>query len=587
VSFLGYDPGRLTTLRRRLDELADEAAGLHFGDVDAAEAADAYQRAVRLMTDWRHDLTAISSCAFDSPFRPVALRGIEFVDVLRPTDTAWTTVTDPRSGLIVSAEDHARHVAEALATGTYRPQDMASALTTAMATPATRDIVLVMLGPHRFAAVAEELARSVAGGDANGDARRVLALLAAGFGAAFRAGSIERAAWEEQLAGHTDPYATALVLEHAGLGSDALLHLATATWQRWRAAPNTGLDNRVGPATQTLPIVIQALTTDPVAARRFVESLEEDDLWALLGGMDVPPAVALPMLLASADPYSGPPAAMERSMVKVLTFLDERRRQQLVPPEVGDGLGAYVGPYLEQLLGAPDASGYPYARWALGEDEADLLVAGVARNKASAASLLVFLDALVLTRFAEFVAAGPVDGVLLDHLGGLAGRTERLVADARHDVAEEQTAGWNAAWSLLGSKVSPVAALFPGPGTVSRAVSYGVSYLGEIWRRNGWTAAPPDPDVLMAQQQADIVRREDQREAALMAELYAAGRAAGAIPASTPRPPPATPGEPYNRTRVAWRQAAVDDEDADARDRLWQACEDFEAGWARAEISRR
>ena len=587
MSFLGYDPGRLMTLRRRLDELADEAARLRFGDLDAAEAEAAYQRAVRLMTDWRHDLTAISSCAFDSPFRPVALHGMEFVDVLRPTDAAWTTVTDPRSNLIVGAEDHARHVAEALAAGSYRPQDMASALTTAMATSATRDIVLVTLGPYRFGAVAEELARSIAGGNPSDDARRLLALLATGFGAAFRAGSIDRASWEDQLAGDTDPYATALVLERAGLTSDALLRLASATWQRWRAAPNTGLDSSVGPATQTLPIVIHALTADPVEARRFIESLDEDDLWALLGGIDVPPAVALPLLLASADPHSGPPADMERSVVKVLTFLDERRRQQLVPPELGDGLGAYVGPYLEQLLGATDASRYPYPRWSLGEDEAAVLVAGAARNKASAASLLVFLDALVLTRFAQFVATGPVDGVLLDHLGGLAGLTERLVAEARHDVAEEQTAGWNAAWSLLGSKVSPVAALFPGPGTVSRAVSYGVSYFGEIWRRNGWTAAPPDPDALAARQQTDIVRREDEREAALMAALFAAGRATGAIPASTPPPPPAAPGQPYNRTRLAWRQGAVDDEDAEARDTLWQACEDFEAGWGRAEISGR
>jgi hypothetical protein len=585
VSFLGYDPGRLSALRRRLDELAEEAAGLRFGD-EAAEAADAYQRAVRLMTDWRHDLAAISSCAFDSPFRPVALRGMDSVDVLRPTDAAWTTVTDPRSSMIVSAEDHARHVAEALAAGSYRPEDMAAALTTAMATPATRDIVLVTLGPRRFGAVAEELARSIAGGDAIGDARRVLALLATGFGAAFRAGSIKRAAWEDQLTGASDPYATALVLERAGLVGDALLRLATATWNRWRAAPHNALDSGVGPATQTLPIVIQALTADPVAARRFIESLEEDDLWALLGGVDVPPTVALPLLLASADPHSGPPAEMERSMVTVLTFLDERRRQQLLPPELGDGLGAYAGPYLEQLLGATDTSGYPYARWSLGEEEAAALVAGVARSKASAASLVVFLDALVLTRFAEFVAAGPIDGVLLDHLGGVAGLTERLVADARHDVAEEQTAGWNAAWSLLGSKVSPVAALFPGPGMISRAVSYGVSYLGDVWRRHGWVAAPPDPDALAAGQQTDIVRREDQREAVLMAGLYAAGRTTGAVPASTPPPPPAAPGEPYNRTRMAWRQGATDDEDAEARDTLWQACEDFEAGWGRAEVSR-
>jgi len=587
VSFLGYDPGRLTALRRRLDELADEAAGLRFGDEAATEAADAYQRAVRLMTDWRHDLAAISSCAFDSPFRPVALRGIEFMDVLRPTDAAWTTVTDPRSGLIVSAEDHARHVAEALAAGCYRPQDMAAALTTAMATPTTCDIVLATLGPQRFAAVAEELARSIAHGDATEDSRRVLARLAAGFGTAFRAGSIERGAWEHQLAGGTDPYATALVLERAGLAGDALLRLATATWNRWRAAPNTGLDSGVGPATQTLPIVVRALTTDPVAARRFIESTDEVDLWSLFGGIDVPPAIALPFLLASADPHSGPPAEMERSMVKVLTFLDERRRQQLVPPELDEGLGAYVGPYLEQLLGAADTSGYPYTRWPLGEDEAAALVAGVARNKASAASVLVLLDALVLTRFAQFVSAGPADGVLLDHLGGVAGLTERLVADARHDVAEEQTAGWNAAWSLLGSKVSPVAALFPGPGTVSRAVSYGVSYLGDVWRRHGWAAAPPDPDAVSDQQQSDIVRREDRREAALMAGLYAAGRATGAIPASTPPPPPAAPGEPYNRSRMAWRQGATDEEDAEARDTLWQACEDFEAGWGRAEVSRR
>ncbi|HEY1282801.1 MAG TPA: hypothetical protein VGF22_24175 [Acidimicrobiales bacterium] len=586
MSFLGYDPGRLTTLRRRLDELAEEAAGLHFGDVDAAEAADTYRRAVRLMTDWRPDVTAISSCAFDSPFRPVALRGMEFVDVVRPTDAAWTTVTDPRSGLIVTAEDHARHVAEALVAGSFRPQEMAAAVTGAMATPATRDIVLVTLGPHGFAAVVEALAGSIAHGDDDGDARRVLALLAAGFGAAFRAGSIERAAWEEQLADHTDPYATALVLERAGLARDALLRLASATWSRWRAAPNTGLDSGVGPASQTLPIVIRALTADPVAARRFIESLEEDDLWALLGGIDVPVAVALPLLLTSADPHSGPPADMERSVVKILTFLDERRRQQLVPPELDDGLGAYVGPYLEQLLGAPDASGYPSTRWSVAEDEAAALVAGVARNKASATSLLVFLDALVLTRFAQFVTAGPVDGVLLDHLGGLAGLTERLVADARHDVAAEQTAGWNAAWSLLGSRVSPIAALFPGPGLVSRAVSYGVSSLGEIWRRNGWVAAPPDPDALAARQQTDIVRREDQREAALMAGLYAAGRATGAIPASTPPPPAAVAGQPYNRTRTAWRQGAIDDEDAEARDTLWQACEDFEAGWGRAEVSR-
>ena len=587
MTFLGYDPGRLRALVRRLDDLADEAVGLRFDDGAATDAADAYHRAVRLMADWRRDLMAVSSCAFDSPFRPVALHGLEYVDVLRPTDAAWTTVTDPRSGMVVTAEDHARHVAEALVAGSFRPQDMVAALTTAMATPATRDVVLVTLGPQRFGAVVENLARAIAHDAGSGDARRVLALLAAGFGAAFGAGSIERDVWERRLADDTDPYATALVLERAGLAGDALLQVATAAWRRWRAAPNNDMGAGLALAAQTPSIVVVALAKDPVSARGFIESLDDADHWTVLGGIDVPATTALALLLASADPRSGPPAAMEASMVKVLTFLHERRRQSLVPPDLDEGLGAYAGPYLEQLLGAADTSGYPHARWALDEDAAAALVKGVARNKASAASLLVLVDAIVVTRFAQFVAAGPVDGPLLHHLGELAGTTERLVADARHDVATEQTAAWNAAWSLLGSKVGPVAAVIPGPGMVSRAVSYGVGYLGDVWRQHGWVAAPPDPEALGRQQQDDMVRREDQHEAALMAGLYAAGRASGAIPATTPPPPAPTWHEPYDRTRMAWRNAATDEDDAAVRDLLWQAGEDFEAGWGRAEISAR
>jgi hypothetical protein len=584
MSFLGYDPGRLAALRRRLDDLADEAAGMRLDDPVAADAADAYQRAVRLMTEWRHDVVAISSCAFDSPFRPVALGGVDVLDVLRPTDAAWTTVTDPRSGLIVSAEDHARHVAEALASGRYRLDALASAVTVAMATPAGRDVVLATLGPEQFAAVAEQLARSIAR-DEDEAARWILAVLAAGFGAAFRAGTLDRAAWERQLTDGTDPYATALVLERAALPTDALLRLATAAWTRWRAAPNIAIDGGVAPATQARPaVIITALAADPLAARRFVETLGEDDLWSLLTGIDVPPTVALPFLLASADSRVGPPADVERSMVAVLTFLHHRRREGLVPDELGDGLGAFVGPYLEQLLGADDVSGYPHGRWSLSEHEAATLVGGVARNKASAASLLVFVDALAVTRFAEFVAAGPVDGAALQHLGALAGRTERLVADARHDVAEEQAAAWTAVWSLLGSNVGPLARV-PGGAAVNKAVGYGVNYLGDVWRRHGWVGAPPDPNELAVRQQADIVGREDSRLANLLAGMYAAGRATGAVPATTAPPPPVQPRQGYDRTSLSWRRQATDEQDADARESLWQAAMDFEAGWGRGEIA--
>jgi hypothetical protein len=590
MSFLGYDPGRLSALRRRLDDLADEANGLRFDDAAASEAADSYQRAVRVMTDWRVDLAAIASCAFDSPFQPVALDGFDpaVVDVLRPLDAAWTTVTDPRSGVVVSAEDHARHLAEALAAGHYRVEALATSLTTALATASTRDVLLATLGPDRFAAVLEDLARSIARAGAGADdAERLLRALAAAFGSSHRAGTIDRAAWEHELVDEVDPYAAALVLVRAGLGGELLSRLAKAAWDRWRAAPNIGIDSGVGPSSQTLPLVVQALGADPVAARRFIESLTQDDLWSLFGGIDVPPRLVLPFLLASADPRSGPAGDIEHSMLTVLTFVHDHGRQALLSSDVYDGLGAYVGPYLEQLLGPDDGARYPYARWSISEEDAAELVSCIARNGLSAASLIVFVDALVATRFAELVAAGPVDGPVLDHLGWIAGRVDRLVADARLDVADEHADAWAAAWGLIGGKVGGrLGSFVPGfvPSTVvSKAVSYGIGYFGDVWQERGWVGAPVDPDAVIAAQRAAVGSREDERQASLLAGLYAAGIATGAIPATTSPPPPVVPGEDYLHTRTTWRNGATDEQDFAARDTLWRAAEAFEAGMGRAE----
>lgn len=589
MSFLGYDPGRLSALRRRLDELADEADGLgrRFDDNAAAEAGDSYRRAVRLMTEWRRDLAAIASCAFGSPFRPVALDALDadFVDVLRPGDAAWTTVTDPRSGLIVSAEDHARHLAEALATGRYRVEAITPALTAALATASTRDVLLIALGPERFAAVIENLARSIARGGAHGAeaAERAVAALAAGFGAAHRAGTIDQPAWERELTDDTDPYATALVLGHAGLTGDVLTRLAKAAWDRWRAAPNVGIDSGVGPSSQALPLVVKALATDPLAARAFVEHLTDDDLWSLFGGIDVPPRLVAPLLLASSDPRSGSPADVERSMLAVLRFIHEHGNQALMASEVYDCLGAYAGPYVEYLLGADDGSGYPYTRWSISEDEAGAIVHGVARNRTAAAGLLVFVDAIVVTRFAQFISAGPVDGPVIDHLGALAGRVDRLVADAHLEVAKDQTVVWNWAWGVLVGRVGTTILTAALPGNVvtsaliTNAVSSGIAELGKIWQENGWLGAPESLDDVFAQEQAAISTREDQRLAGLMTGLYAAGRASGAIPATTP-PPPA----PGIEDRNTWRREATE-QDAAAREAIWRAAEAFEAGVGRSE----
>src|SRR5262249_40638054 len=185
------------------------------------------------------------------------------------------------------------------------------------------------------------------------------------------------------------------------------------------------------------------------AARLVLERLTDDDLWSLFGGIDVPPRLVAPLLVASSDPRSGPPADMERSMVAVLRFIDAHGHQALMPSDVCDCLGAYAGPYVEYLLGADDGSGYPYARWSIGEAEAGAIVRGIARNRTAAASLIVFVDAIVATRFAQFVSAGPVEGPVIDHLGALAGRVDRLVADAHMELAQDQATLWNWAWNML------------------------------------------------------------------------------------------------------------------------------------------
>jgi hypothetical protein len=595
MTYLGYDRGRLTALRRRLDDVADEAAGLRFNDSAAGDASDLYRKAVGLMTAWRTDLDAIASCAFGSPYQPVALDPADpaLIDVLRPTDAAWATVSDPRSGIVVSAEDHARHLAEYLVAvdvtsvvgDPRRAAELSGVLTTVTANAASRDTFLATLGADRFGLVVEELARSVAARHSAEEAGRLLAALAGAFGTSYRAGTIDRPVWDTVLADLVDPYATALVLQSAALDAEPLSRLASAAWQRWRRAPNIGIDSVVGPATQTLPLLVAALTTEPVAARRFIATLTEDDLWILFGGIDVLAGTVVPFLLASADPRSGPPEDMEESMVAVLTFLQSL--DALTPSEILDGLGAYVGPYMEQLLGPSDGSGYPIQRWSVSEDQGKVLVGWIARNRVSSESLVVITGAMVATRLAQFVAAGPVDGPVLDHLGAIAGRVDRLVADARMDVADEQDDAWDSAWSLLGGKVGAKSgSLLPGlvaSTVVSRAVSRGVGSFADTLQEHGWVGAPPDPASVAAEERGAVTSREDERQAAVLAALFTAGRATRTLPSATTPPPAVVPGVDYSTTRTQWRNAATDPADVAARDTLWSAAEAFEAGMGRSE----
>ncbi len=586
MSYLGYDRGRLLALRRRLADLADEQAALRAPDPLAADAIRRYRDAATGLVGWLADVAAIDACGFSSPFQPVALDPADpaFIDVLRPGDAAWSTVTDPRATTAVTAGVQAQHLAEYLAAvdlarvlgDERRTGELMQLLQAAMAAAGGRAALLHALGPDRFGALAEDLAVRAAARGASSEATTqadraltILDTLAAGWGGAQRAGDLDAAAWPVHLA-ERDPYAVALVVRAAGLAADDLASLATAAWRRWGREPS--IDTAAAAGEQAPALLLTALAAQPIAARRVLESFDGDD-FGVLFGPSIEPGAVLPVLLASADPRLGPPDDVERSMVAILGFLTHH--QELArASDVLDGLGAYAGPYLEHLLGACDGADYPARRWDLGSDEPTALLGWIARSEVAAASLEAYLDAIVVARFGE-LATG-LDGTLLHHLGAVAGAVDAMVADGDVLRAAQRNAIWQHTIEGISNVSGAIAtAGFASAGiALSRLISDAVD-VGLTWVL---TSVDGDLDVpaIIAAEGDRIEERRGRREAAYLAAVFGAARSAGTMPPSA-APPAYDPDEPYLVTRNRWL-AAAGPADRAARQQLWDAAEAFDAG---------
>jgi hypothetical protein len=590
VSYLGYDRGRLLALRRRLGDLADEVAAVRLPDPLATDAVRRYRDAATTLVGWLADVAAIDACGFSSPFQPVALDPADaaFVDVLRPGDAAWSAVTDPRAITAVAADVRARHLGEYLAAldlsqvlgNERRAGEVMELLEAAAADTAGRAALLDTLGPDRFGAIAEDLARRVAARGASSEAtaqadraRTLLDTLAAAWGGAQRAGDLAATAWPAELAERIDPYAIALVVRAAGLAADDLALLAAAAWRGWGGEPGAGIDNGADADNQAPAILLAALAAQPVAARRTLEAFDDDD-FSLLFGTSIDPAGVLPVLLASADPRVGTPDEVEHSMVAVLGFLSHH--QELAAGAMADGLGTYAGPYLEHLLGACDGARYPARRWDLRGDEPTELVGWIARSPVAAASLEAYLDAIVVGRFSQLAAGPAVDGTLLHHLGAVAGAVDAMVADADVLRATQRNAIWQnvveGASSVAGTVVTGG---FTSAGIVlSRLISDTLD-TGLTWMfASAPLTSPLDVPAVIAAEGDRIEERRGRREAAYLAAAF--GRSAATMPASA-APPPYNPDEPYLVTRNRWL-AAASPADRAARQQLWDAAEAFDAG---------
>jgi len=111
---------------------------------------------------------------------------------------------------------------------------------------------------------------------------------------------------------------------------------------------------------------------------------------------------------------------------------------------------------------------------------------------------------------------------------------------------------------------------------ISLSVDAGVAWVLGRWRAAGGPGAPVPVGDAVAAEGDTVEQRRGRREAAYLAALFAVGRSTGAIPESA-APPAFDPSEPYLVTRNRWLSAAGP-ADAAARQELWQAADDFDAG---------
>jgi hypothetical protein len=585
--FLGYDPARLRNLLRTIDSISDEAEGIHFTDPMAADAAVQYRRALTLATAWRPVVGAVVSCAFDARYRPARVDAADpsLLDVIDPTDTAWATVTDPRTGRLTDSLASARHLAAYVATeltilvGRGGTADLAARLDAAMADATTRDAFLAALGVDGLVAAAEVLARPIAAGTGAGRAaQQLLASLARGLGAAYCDGGIVRSSWAGALANTMDPYAAALIVRDAGLDTDALVRLVPAIWQRWSMSRRDGIDDVVMPAAATPALLLETLTSDGDAGRRVLAAWPYDRLDQILAA-DLGDGILPAFLLASTDHGTAPAAEVEASMVAVLSYLDEHKdlagRGALSP-----AMGAYAGPYLESVVGAHDGAAYPAPAWDWRGRDTVELVRWMASDAHAARDIEAWIDALVSMRTMQLAAApGFVDPSLV-HLGQIAGSVDRALADAAMRDAAARVQIWSALWGLLSSRAANavngalgVTGMAAYGVTMATATAIGVA--ADAWARNGWPGAPPDLGRLIDAERRVVANRNGDRQAVLVHIAFQAALAAGTLrPAD--EPPPYTGGD-YLPALTAWAGTSP----SPGRRRLWELASAISHGTCR------
>ena len=367
VAYLGFDPDRLARLLFTLDDLADEARRLRSDDLEAQGPLADYQRAARLLCDFRPYIVAAQVSTFLHPIRwsspalgldrPVFHRGDgtdakrwRFVAEEPWSDTVKTDAAAVALAQWLDAADLYDLCADASAFDAF-----AGLAARVLGTPRAADSFVRALGADEFGSLVAEASsiadeHNVVEHDRGARANTLVELLGRAL-AGFDTSSDDNAdqPWLDAVTERSQEGAAWLAAT-GRLNDDQLSRLAISTFRAFVVSgvvhPTLDADGAYGDLVSSL--LAKSLTARPVAARAFANSLTSDEWFRLVRTTG---AERLgPLLLVVTSPELFTRASSAPLIVIVARTLDIARD---AAEGIRGSLGALFGPWLLQLVPLP------------------------------------------------------------------------------------------------------------------------------------------------------------------------------------------------------------------------------------------
>jgi hypothetical protein len=467
MTYLGFDPDRLPRLLGTLDDLADEARRLRSGDPEADGPLGDYQRAVRLLCDFRPRIEAIRISSFVAPVALTA-PGLSLDSAFRAWRAVprfgprWQFVVDEPLPILVAPN------ASALALGAWLAKvdlyelcvDKAEfdafirLARESIAASGGADAFLHALGADDFGAVVAEAAgiadeHGRVGQPIGARADALVGVLAGALGGIDTLGvAFDDDADQPWLDAVTErsQEGAAWLAATGRLTDDQLSRLALGTFRAFVASgvvrPQLAPDGAYGDLVTSL--LAKALTAQPLAGRAFASSLGHDE-WLRLVQTTGTDRLG-PLLLAVTSQQRFTHVATLPLLADIAQALD---RARVEAEDLRPWLGALFGPWLLQFIPLPSGEaplGSPAVDW-LGTRRLDLL-RFIARDSRAATDLAVWSQALAVTGVARVLEQFAAPEQALRQVGLQLGEAADVLRDGAIAEAADREHAWDITFGL-------------------------------------------------------------------------------------------------------------------------------------------